>query len=337
MVIESYLSDKSYNETLDYPTDGRFFTVRLTLTGDVTNEQSKAVSHAVVELHSDQDEIWEYLESPMQPGVYALLDNEFKARPGVKYKLRIQLSSEERYESEWEALPSNAAPAMGNVEFKEIVFQKYAIQANEKVVVSVKGVSVEINVPENRTGSSVYYKWNFVPHWIYIAPLSSVIHPGHICWATTPNYLRNFAIQQDNVGGYKKRLFQMETIRNERIFEMFSALIIQQAMTEQYFNFWKEMREQNQEDAISDRPLFNLQTNFHSLDGEKKVSGYFGVVNEQAIRWYFSAKDLTYFVPNTLKPDCEVDYGGAPAPECFDCRQYSKAEATNVKPSWWTE
>jgi hypothetical protein len=112
---------------------------------------------------------------------------------------------------------------------------------------------------------------------------------------------------------------------------------VQYAMTEPYHNFWSEMREQNQEASIVDKPPFNLATNYYSLDGDLRVSGYFGVVNEQARRWYFSKKDLSYFVENTLKEDCLANYGGPPAPECIDCRLYSRADATNIKPWWWQD
>ena len=70
-------------------------------------------------------------------------------------------------------------------------------------------------------------------------------------------------------------------------------------MNEDYYFFWKEMQEQNEGGAIFDRPPFNLRTNFHSLSGDKKVSGYFGVVQEQAKRWYFDMSELTYHVENT--------------------------------------
>ena len=272
----------------------------------------------------------------LQSGIYALLDNDFKAETGVQYKLRIQLPDEDLYESDWESLPGIDAPPMGPIGFKEVISQKYAIQAEEEVIVSVKGIRTQIDVPENNSGLPIYYRWSFTPHWIYIAPLSpSVVLPGHTCWATTPYYLRNYAIQEDFVGGYEKDLFFMETVRNERLFEKFSALIVQHSMTQAYYNFWKEMREQNQEDVITDKPPFNLATNIKSLNGDKRVSGYFGVVHEQATRWYVSVKDLSYFVANTLRGDCLVNYGGPPAPECFDCREYSKADATNVKPVWW--
>lgn len=332
LVVEAYLSDKSYNETLTYPSDGRFFAVKLSYTSDVINIRSTPISYALVELHSDHNDVWEYIEFTDTPGVYGLLDSAFKAEPGVRYKLHIQLPGEEIYDSEWEGLPTAEPPLMGAITFKEIMMQKYAIEANEEVVVTVKGISTEIDVPENTTGVPLYYRWSFIPHWIYISPLS-----GHTCWVTTPFYLRNYAIQRDFVGGYKKNLFSIETEKNDRIFEKFSTLIVQYAMTEPYYHFWEEMREQNQEASIVDKPPFNLATNIHSLNGEKRVNGYFGVVHEQATRWYFRKDELTYAVENNLRDECLKNYGGPPPPECFDCRQYSRADATDVKPWWWMD
>lgn len=337
LVVEAFLSDKSFNETVEYPSDGRYFTVKLSYTGDVINVPSTPISYASVELQSDAGETLQYTESSTA-GVYELLDDDFKAIAGIRYRLRIQLPDDEIYESGWEGLPMNEPPPMGNVDFEEFMMQKYAIQANEEVVVSVKALRTLIQLPENTTGSPLFYRWSFTPHWIYIAPLSpSVVLPGHTCWATTPYYLRNYAVQKDFVGGYQKALFSMETVRNDRIFHKFSTLIVQQAMTESYFNFWSEMREQNQEASIVDKPPFNLATNYYSLEGNKRVSGYFGVVNEQAKRWYFTKSELSYFVENTLRDDCLASYGGPPAPECFDCREYSRADATNVKPAWWED
>ena len=91
----------------------------------------------------------------------------------------------------------------------------------------------------------------------------------------------------------------METVRNAKVFVRYSSLIVQHAMTEEFYFFWKEMQEQNEGGAIFDKPPFNLHSNFHSLNGDKKVSGYFGVVQEQAMRWYFDIRDLSYYVENT--------------------------------------
>ena len=44
LVIEAYLSDKSFKETVDYPSDGRYFSVKLTTTTDVINDSSRCVN-----------------------------------------------------------------------------------------------------------------------------------------------------------------------------------------------------------------------------------------------------------------------------------------------------
>ena len=102
----------------------------------------------------------------------------------------------------------------------------------------------------------------------------------------------------------------METARNPKVYAKYSALIVQHAMTEDYYSFWKEMQEQNEGGAIFDKPPFNLHTNFHSLSGDKKVSGYFGVVQEQAKRWYFDISELSYHVENTLREGLYCAFSG---------------------------
>lgn len=337
LVVEAYISDKSFNETQLYPSDGRHFTVKIGLTGDVINHRPVMISGASVRLVSDQDVEWEYLETdPLNnPGVYTLLDSDFKASQNVQYKLRIGLPGEDVYESGWETLPVTPILPMGDVGFTENEVQVYKQELGKQVIKTVKGITANIILPQNGTSSTLYYRWEYTPMWIYQAPLSrSATNPGHRCWATEENYLKDYTLQLDRVGGYKKDLFFMQTVRNERIFEDFTLLITQHSLTEKYYYFWKEMQEQSEGGAIFDKPPYNLETNLVSLNGDKRVIGYFGVVGEQATRWYFNWKDLSYYVPNTLLGDCTVPFQDV-APECFDCREYSFGKVTTVEPSWW--
>src|SRR5688572_17235005 len=89
LVVEAYLSDKSFKETLSYPSDGRYFTVKLTTTTDVINVRPRPVKSAHVQLYSEGGDVWEYTESVDQPSAYLLLNEEFKAEAGVNYKLSI--------------------------------------------------------------------------------------------------------------------------------------------------------------------------------------------------------------------------------------------------------
>ena len=218
-------------------------------------------------------------------------------------------------------MPTVTSPDMGQIGFREVEIQKYVFESNEEVLKTVKGIWTEIAVPENTTNEPLYYRWSYTSHWIYIAPLSSSVDPGHICWATNPLSVQNYSLLFDRTGKYNKDLFFMESVRNHKLYEKYSTLIVQHVLTEDFYFFWKEMQEQNEGGAIFDKPPFNLRTNFHSLAGDKKVSGYFGVVQEQAKRWYFSIKDLSYHVENTAKADCQIPFTDTP-PECFDCREY---------------
>ncbi len=329
LVVEAYISDKSFEETVDYPSDGRYFTVKLTTTGDVTNSRPQPVQEAQVHLANDEDEVWDYTES--SPGVYSLFDDDFKAEAGVRYKLVVMLSDETIIESDWEYLPEVSVPAMGDINFKEEEFQKYIVEANEDVIVNAKGIRTEVTIAENISDQPIYYRWTFVPHWIYIAPFGSRLD---VCWATDPYYIRNYTLLQHNKAGtLNVGLFLLETVRNERFFERFSTLIVQHAMREENYFFWKEMQEQNENGAIFNKPPFNLSTNFHSLTDDRRVSGYFGVVQEQAKRWYFDKSELSYYVENTLQKDCSVPFQD-PAPECFACGAYSNGIVVS-KPDWW--
>ena len=336
LVVEAFISDKSFNETLLYPSDGRHFSVKLTETGDVTNARPKAVEGALVQLETSDGENFTYSEG--DAGVYNLLVNDFEARKGIRYKLQISTPDENSYESSWEELPETDVPPMGDISFTETEKQVYVMESSEWVLRTKQVVIANVEIPKNDLSQPIFYRWSYSPTWIYVAPLISQSNPVYRCWATDPYYLNSFALQEDHAGGYKKDLFSIQTIRNERIFEQFSVLVVQQAMTELYYNFWNEMKEQNEGSALTDTPPYNLQTNISSTTGGKKVVGYFGVTSEQAKRLYFKKSDLSYYMENTLRADCLVVYGpGPPAEECTDCRAYSFGKATTIRPSWWQQ
>ena len=302
LVVEAVVSDKSYSETLAYPSDGRYFTVKLSTTSAVKNTRPTPVRNARVELHMSDQEPLHYTET--MPGLYSLLDSNFQARSGVDYKLRITTQDEEVYESDWESLPALDVPAMGDIGFTEGQKYVFVMEANEWVARRKDIVTVNINVPENSTTSTIHYRWTFSPTWIYRAPLIPPSDPVATCWATEKNFINTYALQKDLKGGYKKPLFELFTVREHRLYEKFSVLVTQYAITEKFYQFWDEMKAQNEGSSLQDTPPFNLETNFRSITGNEMVSGYFGVAYEQARRWYFSKDDLSYYVENTLAADC---------------------------------
>jgi hypothetical protein len=347
LVVEGYISDKSFHETLSYPSDGRHFSIRLTTTSDVTNVRPVPVENGTVTLKSSEGGEWHY-EISDKPGVYLLRESDFHAEQGVQYSLVVRVD-DEVYESDWEAMPESSVPPIGTVDFEETESEKYVMEGSKSVMRAIKEIKASITVNENTESKPIYYRWKFDPMWVYVAPLSpSITRPGYKCWVSNDNSIKTFTLQVDNSGGYRKELFRIPTLANERILDDYSVLIQQFAMTDDYYYFWREMYDQNEGNVLVDRPPFNLQSNIRSVTSEKKAVGYFGVVKEQALRWYFNVRMLSYPVENVYKKGCETNYGppivgdcpeepspAFPACACKYCPRYPFGEPTNVKPSWW--
>lgn len=170
LVMEAYLSDKSYNETLTYPSDWRYFTVRLSETGD-----AKPVTGALATLFSSEGQKSIYSEAA--DGRYLLLDKTFKASGGVEYKLQVALADADVLESGWEAMPDAEIAPMGDIGFQESEKQLYVIESNEWVLRTDKVAAATVQIPRNVSGEKVYYRWTFSPMWIYVAPLISQTSP----------------------------------------------------------------------------------------------------------------------------------------------------------------
>jgi hypothetical protein len=318
LVVEGSISDVSYNETLQYPSNGRYFNVKLSYTSDVTNAKGTIASNARVYLEGESGQKWTYTESLAEPGIYFLLSEDFETKDGMGYKLKVTLPNEETYESDWERLPPPAPKPIGEIGFEEVEKQVYVKKAGEQVVETIRGINVYVEVPKNEISEPVYYRWQFDPMWIYIAPFARSSQPDYKCWVSSNNYLPNYTLQTDNKGGYRKNLFFLEINRNERVFEKLSVLVVQQSVSEANYYFWKEMQDQISSAGIFDTPPFNLQTNLIAIDNGRRITGYFSVVNETAGRWYFNKEELSYGVPNTLRADCAVVYGpGGPAASCI--------------------
>jgi len=338
LVVEGFISNVSYNQSLDFPSCGRYFEIKLSYTNDVINIRGESISSAVVELYDDQGNSWQYTGIQEESTVYRLLDPTFRALADRMYKLKIILKEGDMYESDWVSLPNQDISSIGNVGFNEEEIETYVNIAGEDEIRSIEGINATIELPVNNSEEPIYYRWTYDPTWVYIAPLASIVEPISKCWAKNPYYLSGFELQEDFRGGYERELFFINTIGNERIYESFSVLINQQVMNRDFFFFWKEIKEKASGNALFDKQPFNLSTNFKPINNDNKVSGYFDVVQEQATRWYFNKDDLSYRVLDDILDNC-IQYQGpdGPAPECLNCLEYSNGNATSERPNWWKE
>lgn len=351
LVIEAYISDLSYNESLNAPSNGRYFIVKLKFSQPVDKFIGERITpFAEVKLIDDLDNEWAYFENTREWGTYILPDKEFEACNDRMYKLQITthdylISRDELvYESGWEKLPLTTSTPAEEIWFEEDETKTYYFPAGEKKIKEEKIINVSTSVPANLDGQERYYKWQFSPMWVYEAPLAlGDLSPYKKCWATSSLYLNQYVLQEDVIGDIDKVLFSLTTEKNNRLYKKFSVLIFQQNVSKDYFYFCELMQEQTKPNGIFDTPPANLPTNFTCLsDPSKKPIGYFGVVNESTRRWYFNIDELSYYVQDNDQEDCLVKYNRPEdppdyAPECLYCTAYTKGHATLVKPSWWED
>ena len=336
IVIESYISNHSYQDTRQYPSDGRYFEVRLATLSDVTNTLDEAISDAVVTLQSSTGNAWSYSELTDNPGTYRLRDESFSARSGRTYQLNVTLPTGEQITSSWEQMPSGSTN-LGEISSYEKTKEKFVyFKPDERRLEIQPGLQLQVLVPENDTEAPKYYRWSYEPLWIFEAPNVLDNHPNKRCWVRSDYYLNSYTLQIDQIGEYTQDLFFIRTKANNRMFHYFSALVTQTEISERYYYFWKDLDAQSKKGGLFDQPPFSLPTNFTSTNSDLIINGFFGVVTENATRWTFDKFKLSYDLEDISFNICNGGSTGVePGPECFDCRRYPYSGSVNYPPDWW--
>jgi hypothetical protein len=330
LVVEGFISDVSYNESLLLPNDGRFFGIKLKYTSIVTNKYDDVIEDATVRLISDDGFYWNYTPTFFEDSFqYLLIDNDFHAEEGKSYKIQIILSNGETYESEFQSLEE--IKPMGDISFEETEQTTTKYIAGEIELVTIKGINVFISIPESEIPAS--YRWDVLPSWVFIAPNARENSPDKICWVSNKYYLRDFVLAKDTKGGFKQKLAFIETSANERLGVEFTLFVRQQVLNEESFLFWNEVKDQSSAVGLFDPPPFNVRSNIKPVGNDNEAYGFFSVTRESAKRWYFTRAELSYNIDYdifciTPPPPYEANY-------CLNCRAISTGISINSKPSWW--
>jgi hypothetical protein len=338
LVIESFITNVSYEESLRIPSDGNYFKVMLSQTSDVDNIRDVKVSGAKVYLLDNTKNKFEYTESTAVKGEYLLLNKTFKAENDKTYQLNVDLKEGQHFESTWEALPA-AINAMGDFNVEEVKTQEYVYEAGEPVIKNLDGMKLKMNVPTFSSEENVHFRWSFEPIWMYTSSLAYVVNSQRIvCWVRTNLYQKEYVLQNPKKGGFNQELFYLQTKGNERMFQYFSTLINQDIVSEGYYTFWKDLNAQKDKGGLYDQPPFGLTSNFSSTNSEWSVNGYFGVVNRNTKRWTFDPKSLSYVIENTLEENCLKlnNEPGRKEGQCYYCDEYNQGTSTTIPPSWWS-
>lgn len=334
LVIESFISDQSFNDHFSQPLDPRYFEVKLSATSKVANILDQPVVDAEVVLINDNDESWDYFES--EEGIYRLYFEDFRAEADRQYKLSITLSDGISYESTFEQLPAEVSS--GELVLEEKTIRDWKVVSGTSKIVDIKGLAVNLKTGENNSSQEfIYNRWDFETTYGFVARLSPTrTDPNYKCWVTEELYYNDFVIGKEKSGGGVHDLFFFDS-SDENIHEGFSVLIRHQMMDEKNYQFWEDLDNQKKQSDVFSPPPYNLATNFTAVGHDGEVYGYFNVFREKYYRWTFSPDMLSYPVvyPEDLKNSCNVP---RPPYSCWDCRYVnlvSRSRVTNTEPRWW--
>ncbi|MEO9851747.1 MAG: DUF4249 family protein [Reichenbachiella sp.] len=336
LVIESFISDQSFNDQGVQPLDPRYFQVSLSTTSRVSNILDQPVTGAEVMLIDDTNEHWDYSED--EEGIYRLYFETFKAEDGKQYKISVTLQNGDVYESTFEGLPVDTP--QGGLVLEEKTIRDYKVVSGETKIVDVDGLAIKIKTPEvSTTQEFIYHRWDFETTYGFVARLlPTQTDPNYKCWVTEELYYNDFVIAKEESGGNEHDLFFFDS-SDENLHEGISVLIRHQMMNQLNYQFWEDLDNQKNQADVFAPPPYNLLSNFSAVGHEGEVYGYFGVVREKFYRWTFSRDMLSYSVvyPESLKNSCNIP---RPPRSCYDCRfvnLVSRSRVTNTQPNWWLE
>jgi hypothetical protein len=339
LVIESYITNVSFNESINTPSDGHRFTVTLSKTSDVDNVRDIKIGGAQVYLVDNSGSRWNYSAKDQILGSYALLSDTFKAEKDKKYQLNVDLKEGQHFESNWEAMPV-VDNQMGDFSIREVQTEEYVWEAKEQVIRTLDGLKIDLKIPP-KTGKEIYhYQFSFEPIWIYTSTLARVVNSQKIvCWVRNNLYLKDYVLLNDTKGGFDKELFYLRTKGNERMYQYFSTLVHQDVISDGYASFWKDLDAQKNKGGLYDQAPFGLTSNFRSTNSDWTVNGYFGVVNRITKRWTFKPENLSYVIENNLEELCLVlnNEPGRKEGQCYYCDEYNLGTSTTSQPNWWAD
>jgi hypothetical protein len=284
--------------------------------------------------------------------------------PGARFRLHVQTFKGIEYVSSFEDLLP--CPEVGNV------YYELETKQTQDPKISENGLQFYIDFKGN-SNSGNFYRWQLTETYEYHSkwPLDKwldkdgnhdLLEPDYsnfVCYKT--DKLSNiFVLSTDGFSqnSYSKYKLHYVKDQTQRLEYKYSLLVDQYSLTERAYNYWENLRKNNQEtaDMFGKQPA-NVKGNIHNVNDTTDVAlGYFGVslVRSKRIMVYpiaglsfdrallcsalvidpghLPAERPLYFV--TDYDENLVPYLGIGAPACIFC---TLAGGTTMKPTYWDQ
>ena len=242
------------------------YQVKLSRTMQFGDINKKPVPGAAVQVVDDLGSTYMFRE--IKSGTYQSYPEEFVGQTGRKYKLLIETSEGNKYESAFEELKQ--IPEIDSIHWQ------YKEKPSTDPDNPVKGIEILVDThdPENKTR---YYSWNWLETWEFFTPYHKDTLPGH-CW----KYDSSRVIQIGSTDHLTEDILQNYPLyyisgSTNRLSLRYSVLIKQYSLTKEAFNYWSRIKETNENTGTLFDPIPTQVTgNVTDLnDPDKPVLGYF--------------------------------------------------------------
>ncbi len=245
-------------------------------------------------------------------GIYKILDNSFTGRVGGEYQLHITLPNGKKYTSDICRMqnPSPLDSVYGLMESHQIPNSDEFLD----------GVQFYLDNHSNLSDTT-YYLWRLEQSFQYQSTFNidfiwngSIFDPYpkpdslRTCWYTSPaqsifTHSTKYTDKPELIG---MPLNYVSTI-NKTLSIRYSLLVNQLSISEEAFNFWDALRQQNIEkgNLYSQQP-FQIRGNIKNVNNaEEPVLGYFTVAGISKKRIYINRPPLVFHYD-----ECVPDYEG---------------------------
>jgi hypothetical protein len=180
-------------------------------------------------------------------------------------------------------------------------------------------VTIYVNTHDPQD-STIYYRWEFVETWNYLANLNSIwglenrkiflkdsLTQTDSCWRTYPStkiiVANSLAYSSDVISHYA---LTSVPLNSEQISNRYSILVKQYALTKDAYEFYLILKKNTQETgSLFDPQPQNLPSNIHSLTNPSAtVIGFASASTVEEKRIFISHKEVRDWIYEGVSPDC---------------------------------
>ena len=282
---------------------------RVTLTSSFPYSENAPypVGGAKVVIEDDEGNAFQLLE--IETGVFQTDPSVFKGQVGKRYRLLINTSDGNQFESDWELMKPAPPIEELRTEFEERI-------PDDPILKPVPGVQFYLSTKDTENNTR-YYRWEFVETYQFLLPFPPLIgvnfgrNPGrgddeayylslsewegNRCWKTAYSTQVLIATTENLTQDIVKDMpLHFVDNKTARLSTRYSLLVKQYAISKTYYEFLRKIKEINQTSGSLFDPIPNeVFGNIRSSDGNDiPVLGYFSVAGVSEQRTFVNRIDL---------------------------------------------